>query len=61
MSPLLTVTALIVIPAVVLLTRATRETLFPATWAAQQSAAEAAEIVEEDVTRVRRRASAGGP
>ena len=53
LSPLLTVTALIVIPAVVLLTRATRETLFPATWAAQQSAAEVAEIVEEDVTGVR--------
>lgn len=53
LSPLLTLTALLTIPAVVLLTRATRTTLFPATWAAQQSAAEVAEIVEEDVTGVR--------
>src|SRR6478672_6285259 len=53
LSPLLTLTALVVIPAVILLTRATRETLFPATWAAQQSAAEVAEIVEENVTGIR--------
>ncbi len=53
LSPLLTLTALITIPAVFLLTRATKTTLFPATWAAQQSAAEVAEIVEEDVTGVR--------
>ena len=45
--------ALLVVPAVVLVTRATRTVLFPATWAAQQSAAEVAEIVEEDVTGVR--------
>jgi len=53
LSPLLTVTALLVVPAVVVVTRATRVVLFPATWAAQQSAAEVAEIVEEDVTGVR--------
>jgi len=53
LSPLLTLTALLVVPAVVLVTRATRVVLFPATWAAQQSAAEVAEIVEEDVTGVR--------
>ena len=53
LSPLLTVMALLVVPAVVLVTRATRTVLFPATWAAQQSAAEVAEIVEEDVTGVR--------
>jgi len=53
LSPLLTLTALLTIPAVYLLTRATRTTLFPATWAAQQSAADVAEIVEEDVTGVR--------
>ncbi|SDO26013.1 ATP-binding cassette, subfamily B [Nakamurella panacisegetis] len=53
LSPLLTLTALITLPAIFLLTRATRTTLFPATWAAQQSAAEVAEIVEEDVTGVR--------
>ena len=53
LSPVLTLMALITVPAVYLLTRATRTTLFPATWAAQQSAAEVAEIVEEDVTGVR--------
>jgi ATP-binding cassette subfamily B protein len=53
LSPLLTVMALLVVPAVVLVTRLTRTRLFPATWAAQQSAAEVAEIVEEDVTGVR--------
>ena len=53
LSPLLTVMALLVIPSVYLLTRATRTVLFPATWAAQQSAADVAEIVEEDVTGVR--------
>jgi ATP-binding cassette subfamily B protein len=53
LSPLLTVMALLVVPAVVIVTRATRTVLFPATWAAQQAAAEVAEIVEEDVTGVR--------
>jgi ATP-binding cassette subfamily B protein len=53
LSPLLTVMALLVVPAVVLVTRLIRTKLFPATWAAQQSAAEVAEIVEEDVTGVR--------
>jgi len=53
LSPLLTLMALMVVPAVVVVTRATRTVLFPATWAAQQSAAEVAEIVEEDVTGVR--------
>ncbi len=53
LSPLLTVMALIVIPSVILLTRATRRVLFPATWAAQQAAADVADIVEEDVTGVR--------
>ncbi|MGS0686681.1 ABC transporter ATP-binding protein [Nakamurella sp. GG22] len=53
LSPLLTLMALLVVPAVVVVTRATRTVLFPATWAAQQSAAEVAEIVEEDVTGVR--------
>ena len=53
LSPLLTVMALLVIPSVILLTRATRRVLFPATWAAQQAAADVADIVEEDVTGVR--------
>ncbi len=53
LSPLLTIMALLVVPAVIVMTRATRTVLFPATWAAQQAAAEVAEIVEEDVTGVR--------
>ncbi len=53
LSPVLTLTALLVVPGVVLLTRATRNVLFPATWAAQQAAADVADIVEEDVTGVR--------
>jgi len=53
LSPLLTLVALLVVPGVALLTRATRTTLFPATWAASQSAAGVAEIVEENVTGVR--------
>lgn len=53
LSPLLTVVALAVIPLVVVITRATRLTVFPATWTAQQRAGEVAEIVEEDVTGVR--------
>ncbi|HEY4994026.1 MAG TPA: ABC transporter ATP-binding protein, partial [Nakamurella sp.] len=53
LSPLLTLMALLVVPAVAVVTRATRTVLFPATWAAQQAAAEVAEIVEEDVTGVR--------
>ncbi|AZI59389.1 ABC transporter ATP-binding protein [Nakamurella antarctica] len=53
LSPLLTLVALAVVPLVVVLTRATRLTVFPATWAAQQRAAEVAEIVEEDITGVR--------
>jgi len=53
LSPLLTVCALVVVPAAVYLTRVTRTTIFPATWAAQQAAADVADIVEEDVTGVR--------
>ncbi len=53
LSPLLTLTALLVIPAVIAVSRATRVVLFPATWAAQQSAADVAGIVEENVTGVR--------
>jgi ATP-binding cassette subfamily B protein len=53
LSPLLTAMSLLVVPGVVLLTRATRRVLFPATWAAQQAAADVAEIVEEVVTGVR--------
>ncbi|MGH3899403.1 MAG: ABC transporter ATP-binding protein [Pseudonocardiaceae bacterium] len=53
LSPLLTVIALVVVPAAGLLTARTRRTLFPATWSAQQRAADIAEHVEETVTGVR--------
>jgi ATP-binding cassette subfamily B protein len=53
LSPLLTVIALVVIPAAGLFTVRIRRTLFPATWSAQQCAAEIAEHVEETVTGVR--------
>ncbi len=53
LSPLLTVIALVVVPAAGLLTVRTRHTLFPATWSAQQRAADIAEHVEETVTGVR--------
>ncbi|MDQ5854833.1 MAG: ABC transporter ATP-binding protein/permease, partial [Actinomycetota bacterium] len=53
LSPLLTVIALVVVPAAGLFTTRTRRTLFPATWSAQQRAAEIAEHVEETVTGVR--------
>ncbi|MGH3981225.1 MAG: ABC transporter ATP-binding protein, partial [Pseudonocardiaceae bacterium] len=53
LSPLLTVVALVVVPAAGLFTARTRRTLFPATWSAQQRAAEIAEHVEETVTGVR--------
>jgi len=53
LSPLLTLTALVVVPAAVYLVRQFRSLLFPATWVAQQSAGDVAEIVEENVTGVR--------
>ncbi len=53
LSPLLTLVALVVIPAAGLFTARTRRTLFPATWSAQQRAADIAEHVEEIVTGVR--------
>ncbi len=53
LSPLLTMIALVVVPASGLLTARTRRTLFPATWSAQQRAAEIAEHVEQAVTGVR--------
>ncbi|MDQ4010849.1 MAG: ABC transporter ATP-binding protein/permease [Actinomycetota bacterium] len=53
LSPLLTVVALVVVPAAGLITARTRRTLFPATWSAQHRAAEIAEHVEETVTGVR--------
>ncbi|MGH3824128.1 MAG: ABC transporter ATP-binding protein, partial [Pseudonocardiaceae bacterium] len=53
LSPLLTLVALVVVPATGLVTTRTRRRLFPATWSAQQRAADIAEHVEETVTGVR--------
>lgn len=53
LSPLLTLTAVLVVPAVFILIQLTRRVLFPATWSAQQAAAEVAEVIEENVTGVR--------
>jgi ATP-binding cassette, subfamily B, bacterial len=53
LSPLLTLVALAVVPAAGLVTTRMRRTLFPATWSAQQRAAEVAEHVEETVTGMR--------
>ncbi|HEY6422779.1 MAG TPA: ABC transporter ATP-binding protein [Pseudonocardiaceae bacterium] len=53
LSPLLTCIAVVVVPAAGLITARTRRTLFPATWSAQQRAADIAEHVEETVTGVR--------
>ncbi|MBV9011410.1 MAG: ABC transporter ATP-binding protein [Pseudonocardiales bacterium] len=53
LSPLLTLVALITVPAAGLVTVRTRRMLFPATWSAQQRAAEIAEHVEETVTGMR--------
>ncbi|GAA1241316.1 ABC transporter ATP-binding protein [Pseudonocardia aurantiaca] len=53
LSPLLTVVALVMLPAAGWITLRTRGTLFPATWSAQQRAADIAQQVEETVTGVR--------
>ncbi|MHA6617233.1 ABC transporter ATP-binding protein [Pseudonocardia sp. DLS-67] len=53
LSPLLTVVALVVVPAVGWIALRTRAKLFPATWSAQQRAADIAQHVEETVTGVR--------
>ncbi|WP_346056373.1 MULTISPECIES: ABC transporter ATP-binding protein [Amycolatopsis] len=53
MSPLLTVIALVVVPAVAFVAARSRKRLFPATWSAQQRAADVAQHVEETVTGVR--------
>jgi ATP-binding cassette subfamily B protein len=53
LSPTLTVIALIMVPASVLIAARSRRTLFPATWSAQQRAADVAQQVEETVTGVR--------
>jgi ATP-binding cassette, subfamily B, bacterial len=53
LSPLLTVVALITLPVALVFTTVMRRRLFPATWSAQQRAAEVAQGVEEAVTGVR--------
>lgn len=53
LSPLLSLVVLVMVPIVVLVTRLTRKRLFPAGWAAQQTAADVTDIVEENVTGVR--------
>jgi ATP-binding cassette, subfamily B, bacterial len=53
LSPLLAVVALVMLPVAVLVTTKVRAGLFPATWSAQQRAADIAQQVEETVTGVR--------
>jgi len=53
MSPLLTLIALVVAPAIAITVAVSRKRLFPATWSAQQRAADVAQHVEETVTGVR--------
>jgi ATP-binding cassette subfamily B protein len=53
LSPLLTLVALVLLPGATWITLRTRTTLFPATWSAQQRAADIAQQVEETVTGVR--------
>ncbi len=53
LSPLLTLVALAVAPALLVIGYHSRSRLFPATWEAQQQAAEVAGIVEASVTGVR--------
>ncbi|MFJ9780687.1 ABC transporter ATP-binding protein [Amycolatopsis sp. NPDC101161] len=53
MSPVLTLIALVVTPAVGVIIARSRKRLFPATWSAQQRAADVAQQVEETVTGVR--------
>jgi ATP-binding cassette, subfamily B, bacterial len=53
LSPLLTLVALAVAPSLWFISVASRRTLFPASWDAQQQAAAVAEVVEAAVTGVR--------
>jgi ATP-binding cassette subfamily B protein len=53
LSPLLTVIALVVVPLLGVVAARSRRRLFPATWSAQQRAADIAQHVEETVTGVR--------
>ena len=53
LSPLLTIVALVLLPVAAYVTARSRSSLFPATWSAQQRAADVAQQVEETVTGVR--------
>ncbi|WP_226369944.1 ABC transporter ATP-binding protein [Pseudonocardia oceani] len=53
LSPLLTLVALVLLPLAGFVTAKSRASLFPATWSAQQRAADVAQQVEETVTGVR--------
>jgi ATP-binding cassette subfamily B protein len=53
LSPLLTLIALVVVPLLGVVAARSRRRLFPATWSAQQRAADIAQLVEETVTGVR--------
>jgi ATP-binding cassette subfamily B protein len=53
LSPLLTIVALVVVPLLGVVAARSRRRLFPATWSAQQRAADVAQQVEETVTGVR--------
>jgi ATP-binding cassette subfamily B protein len=53
LSPMLTLIALVIVPAVAVIAARSRLVLFPATWSAQQRAADLAQHVEETVTGVR--------
>ncbi|WP_344427533.1 ABC transporter ATP-binding protein [Pseudonocardia ailaonensis] len=53
LSPLLTLVSLVMLPLAAYVTTRTRRSLFPATWSAQQRAADVAQQVEETVTGVR--------
>ncbi|MDP9401922.1 MAG: ABC transporter ATP-binding protein/permease [Actinomycetota bacterium] len=53
LSPLLTVIALVAVPALVLLARRLRTSVFPASWDAQQKAAGVVGVIDEAVTGVR--------
>ncbi|MGI8985038.1 MAG: ABC transporter ATP-binding protein, partial [Acidimicrobiales bacterium] len=53
LSPLLTVVSLVVVPAIAWIAIRLRDTVFPASWDAQQRAAEVAGVVDEAVSGVR--------
>ena len=53
LSPLLTIVSLVVVPAILIVAVWLRDTVFPASWDAQQRAAEVAGVVDEAVSGVR--------